>query len=221
MHDFTRLLFSSRQWFTLLLISLLVSSCAFQSERIHPQFSNHCQSMDRMLVLQPEVRIYKEMPDGSRLYQESMSLEAQHNAQASIIREFENQAFTVQTTEAFRPPNEDMNDVAMLFRSVNRSIQLHTFGPQIYPAKLETFEYSVGSVDNLLSAAGADGLVMAIGYQTGTEKPDKNWFALALIEPQGNVIWYNLTCMPDRFNFQRQNDISALVAETMHNFRKP
>lgn len=221
MHDSTRLLFSCRQWFTLLLISLLVSSCAFQSERIHPQFSNHCQSMDVMLVVQPEVRIYKEMPDGSRLYQERISLEAQHNAQASIIREFENQAFTVQTMEAFRPSNEDLSEVAMLFRSVNRSIQLHTFGPQIYPTKLETFEYSVGSVGNLLSEAGADGLVMAIGYQTGTGKPDNNWFALALIEPQGNVIWYNLTRMPDRFNFQRQNDMSALVAETMHNFRKP
>lgn len=218
MQNFIRLLFSGRLLYTVFLIGIFFCGCAYQSERIHPQFSNRYQSMGAMLVLQPEIRIFKQMPDGGQLYQENQSLRAQHNAQASIIRELRDRAFTVRTMEAIPSVQAAVAEVTNLFRSVNRSIQLHTFGPQIYPAKLDAFEYSLGSVADLLEAAGADALVMAIGFQTGSETPDNKWFSLAVIDPQGSVMWYNLTSMPAPFGFQNQTGVSALVAKTMHNF---
>lgn len=220
MQNFIRLLLSGRCWYLFFLIGILVSGCACQSERLHPQFSNHRQSMGVMLVLSPEIRIFELMPNGSQLFQESLSQQAQGNAQASIVQELRDRAFTVRTMDAQPLQQADVNEVTMLFRSVNRSIQLHTFGPQIYPAKLDDFEYSVGPVAELLKAEGADGLVIAIGYQAGSEKPDTNWFSIAVVEPQGSVIWYNLTSMPQYFNLQHQEGISALVAQTMLNFWK-
>ena len=199
-------------------MAVLVCGCASPSERVHPQFLNYRQSMGVMLLLQPEIRIFEQMPDGSQLFHESQSRQAQSNAQSSIARALRDRAFTVRTMDMQTRAEADVNDVTMLFRSVNRSIQLHTFGPQIYPDKLDNFEYSVGPVDKLLKAAGADGLVMAIGYQTGAGKPDKNWFSIAVVDPQGDVIWYHLTSAPEHFDFQHQEGISALVAETMHNF---
>jgi hypothetical protein len=218
MQNLIRLLLSGRYWYLLFLIGILVCSCAAPSERLHPRFSNHRQSMGAMLVLSPEIRIVEQMPNGGQLFQESLSQEAQRNAQASIAQELRDRAFTVRTMDAQPLQQADVNEVTKLFRSVNHSIQLHTFGPQIYPAKLDDFEYSVGPVAELLKAEGADGLVIAIGYQIGSEKPDTNWFSIAVVEPQGSVIWYNLTSMPQHFNLQHQEDISALVAQTMQNF---
>ena len=218
MQNLIRRLLSSRYWRLFFLIGVFVSGCAYPSERIHPQFSNHRQSMGVMLVLQPEIHILEQLPDGSQLLQESQSREAQLSAQVSIVQALRDRGFAVRSMDTQPLAQADVDEVTHLFRSVNRSIQLHTFGPQIYPDKIDAFEYSVGPVAELLKAEGADGLVMAIGYQAGCDKTDKNWLSIAVVEPQGSIIWYNLTSTPEHFNFQHEEGIRALVADTMYNF---
>jgi hypothetical protein len=53
-----------------ILIILFVSGCTCTSERLHPQFPSYRQSMGTMLVLVPEIGIFEQLPDGSRLFQD-------------------------------------------------------------------------------------------------------------------------------------------------------
>ncbi len=218
MHHLIQTLITGRHRVALFLIGMLVIGCTYPSERHHPQFPTQRQTMSVLLVVPPEIRIFEQLADGGRRYQESQSRAAQNEVQTSIVQALRNHAFGVRTVETVHALPTEMDEVSRLFRSVNRSIQLHTYGPQVYPAKLDTFEYSVGSVDALLRTAGADGLVLAIGHQTGSQKPNENWFSLAVIEPQGSIIWYNLTGMPGRFDFHNPTTMASLVAETMRNF---
>lgn len=208
----------NRFFFLIFFISLIVSGCMHPSVRSHPEFQRYRQPMGAMLVLLPEIRIFQQLPDGSRLFQDIQSQEAQRNAQAAIIKQLRERHVKVRTTAIQLPQQEEYQCITYLYRSVNRSIQLHTFGPQIFPVKLSTFEYSVGSVADMLTACGADGLVMAIGHQTGSDQPDSNWFSIAVVEPEGRIIWYGLQGNPHQFNLQNAKSVSALVAATMDSF---
>lgn len=201
-----------------IVFGLFLSGCTAATERMHPQFSEYRHAMGVMLVPVPEISIFEIMPDGSRLYHEARSRDARRMAQQALARQLRARQFSVLTVEADNNPTGEMTGVVSLFRSVNRSIQLHTFGPQVFPAKKTTFEYHLGSVTDILTANGADGMVLALGHQSGTDRPTKNWLSIAVVEPGGNVIWYGIQGDHDRFNINDTDGVGALVASTMANF---
>jgi hypothetical protein len=200
------------------LIGHLISGCTYTSERLHPQFPSYRQSMGVMLVLVPEIGIFEQMPDGSRLFQDVQSQEAQRTAQQSIARQLQKRHFTVQTADAHMMQLPEIHDVTSIFRSVNRSIQLHTYGPQIYPAKLSAFDYAIGPVAEILKANKADGLVLALGHQSSFNRHLKNWLSIAVVEPEGGIVWYCMQGDPQHSDLQAPEGVTALVARTMANF---
>lgn len=200
------------------LIGLYVTGCTYTSERLHPEFPSYRHTMGVMLVLVPEIGIFEQMPDGSRLFQDIQSQEAQRNAQQSIVRQLEARHFTVQTANTRMMQSSELLSVTSLFRSVNRSIQLHTFGPQLYPSKLSAFEYHLGPVTEILKVSRADGLVLALGHQTTSGQPTKNWLSIAVVEPEGRIIWYGLQGDHQKFNLQTAEGLTALVTTTLANF---
>jgi hypothetical protein len=204
----------------IVLSALLVSACTAGSQRVHPRYQTYRQSMGVMLVSLPEIRIFQQMPDGGRLFQDIQSREARRQAQAAIIRQLGERGYTARAVDEQTGQRSDYHRLISLFRSVNHAIQLHTYGPQIFPAKLDAFDYHVGSVAEMLRQNGADGLVLAIGYQSGSEKPAGNWFSIAVVEPEGRIIWYGLQGSPRRFDLRREEGVSALVARTMAAFRE-
>jgi hypothetical protein len=199
-------------------IGLCVSGCTAATERLHPQFSDYRHDMGVMLVLVPEIGIFEKMPDGSRMYQETRSIDSQRLAQQAIIEYLQDRRFVVHAINNDTMSTSEMISIFSLFRSVNRSIQLHTIGPQVFPAKKTAFEYNLGPVADILKANGADGLVLALGHQTGTDRPARNWISIAVVEPEGRIIWYGIHGDHERFNMQTTEGINALVASTMANF---
>jgi len=174
--------------------------------------------MGVMLVVTPEISIFEQMPDGNRLFQDTQSAEAQRNAQESIVRKLKERHFTVQTADPRMMQSSELMSVTSLFRSVNRSIQLHTFGPQPYPAKINNFDYNLGPVTEILKANQADGLVLALGHQTASNQPTKNWLSIAVVEPEGRIIWYGLRGDHQKFDLQTTEGMTELVASTLANF---
>ena len=201
-----------------ILISLFISGCTYTSERFHPQFPSYRQSMGTMLVLVPEIGIFEQLPDGSRLFQNIQSQDAQRHAQQSIVQQLQARHFNVQAADPQMMQLPELRSVTSLFRSVNRSIQLHTYGPQPYPAKLSDFDYHLGPVTEILRANRADGLVVALGHQTASAQPTKNWLSIAVVEPEGRIIWYGLQGDHEKFNLQTSEGLTALVGTTLANF---
>ena len=218
MHNLPKPIIFSRFILMVSLIGLYVTGCTYTSERLHPQFPSYRQTMGVMLVLVPEIGIFEQMPDGSRLFHDIQSQDARSIAQQSIVRQLEARHFTVQTADSRMMQSSELLSVTSLFRSVNRSIQLHTFGPQLYPSKLSAFEYNLGPVTEILKVNQADGLVLAIGHQTTSGQPTKNWLSIAVVEPEGRIIWYGLQGDHQKFNLQTSEGLTALVTTTLANF---
>jgi len=201
-----------------LLIGLSLSGCSAAIERLHPQYSRYRHAMKTMLVLVPEIRVYEQLPDNSRLFDQVHSQKARQAAQQAISRQLQNRHYSVLPIDTDSMSTGDIQNVLSLFRSVNRSIQLHTIGPQLFPAKKAVFEYHLGTVADILQAYHADGLVLSIGHQTGRGRPTKNWLSIAVVEPEGRIIWYGFQGDHDRFNIQNDEGVYTLVASTMANF---
>jgi hypothetical protein len=201
-----------------MVIGLFVSGCTAATERVHPRFPVYRHDMGEMLVLAPEIGIFEIMPDGSRIYQETRSHAARRFAKQAIVDQLRDRRFGVHPIDADTLPASEMAGLHSLFRSVNRSIQLHTIGPQVFPSKKTTFEYHLGPVTDLLRANSADGLVLVIGHQTGTDQPARNWISIAVVEPEGRIIWYGIHGDHNRFNLQTAEGMQALIASTMANF---
>lgn len=201
-----------------ILTGLLISGCAYPTERYHPQFHKYRQPMGVLLVLVPEIGIYEQMPDGSRLIRDIQSKQARQLVQQAIDKNLLQRDFLVQNADARMMQRTEIQSITSLFRSVNRSIQLHTFGPQIYPAKLNAFEYDLGPVADTLKACKADGMILALGHQTGSPQPVKNWLSIAVVEPGGRIIWYSVQGDHQKYNLLNPEDLTALVGDTMVNF---
>lgn len=205
----------------LILIAIFLTGCTFASVRLHPEFSSFRQSMAVMLVLPPEIGVFEKMPDGSRLYQDIQSREAQDKAQLYIVQDLQARGFSVKTVDAATMRQPDYASIASLFRSVNRAIQLHTLGPQPFPAKLSAFEYNLGSVAEILKANHADGLVLTLGHQTGADPPDNQWLSMAVVEPEGRIIWYDMQGLRAQVNYRGADPMATTVADTLSNFWEP
>ena len=105
--------------------------------------------MGVMLVVSPEIRILEQMPDGSRLFNAEKSQQAQQEAQAAIIRQLKARHFNVRSADAEIMQQIDYSGVTSLFRSVNRSIQLHTYGPQLFPEKIAAYPVGIRCVKDI------------------------------------------------------------------------
>ena len=208
----------TRSMLMTLVIGLFLSGCTAATERQHPRFAGYRQTMGVMLVLIPEIGIFEQLPDGSRMVQEARSQDAQQMAQEAIVSQLRDRRFVVHTADADTMSTGEMTSIRPLFRSINRSIQLHTIGPQVFPSKKTFFEYHLGSVADILEANSADGLVLAIGHQTGTDIPAGNWLSIAVVEPGGRIIWYGIYGNHEQFNIQTAEGVQALVASTMAGF---
>jgi len=221
MHNFPKMAIFGRSMLMVVLIGLSISGCTASPERLDPQFPRYSKSMGVLLVLVPEIGIFEQMPGGGQLLHDIQSREAQRIAQQSIVAQLRERHFRVQAADDRMMHQPEIQSVTSLFRSVNRSIQLHTFGPQIFPSKVKTFEYNLGTVSDTLKASGADGLILALGHQTGTDQPAKNWLSIAVVEPQGRIIWYGVQGNHQTYDLQRPESVAALVANTMANFWEP
>ncbi len=199
----------------MLLMGLLFAACSHAPNRTHPQFSTYHQSMTELLVLVPEIDIFEKMPDGSCLLHDVESKKSRRQAQDAISGQLVARRFAVEKANDGLMQTSEVKDVTSLFKSVNRAIQLHVFGPQPFPVKVQHFQYDLGPVDKLLRTHGADGLVIALGYQTGERQPTQSWLSIALVEPQGRIIWYGVFGDHEKYDLGNPMGTAQIVARAM------
>lgn len=201
-----------------LIAAILLMGCNYASERFHPEYDTYRQQIHRVLVLPPEIGIFEETGEGSMAWQIEKSRSAQLMAFKTVAEILADNNYTVKSTGLPSLEDAEIQSIQKLFRSVNRSIQLHTYGPQIYPAKLKAFDYEIGPVDKVLDAYQADALVLVVGHQTVSSKRPKTWISIAVVEPGGKIIWYGMRGAKENLDLQVPANASALILDTLAPF---
>jgi hypothetical protein len=174
------------------LLILWISGCATSSYRLHPDFKQKTQPIKVVYFMPPEVTVYEELPDGRLQIHESWIRETQ----VTLLRVVEQELSAKNYRIIHYPlPNlstvDESKDIAELYRAVNKSIQLQTFGPDIFPDKVDNFVYSVGPIEDFLLQKNADAMVFVRGRDRVSPHRPRTHLSLALADANGTVIWYS------------------------------
>lgn len=195
-----------------------VMGCAFSPDRFHPDYAQFRSSMHHFLLLPPEVGLFKEMADGQILWQAENSRMARDYISQAVMEAMKAHALEVEPLDVKGPVGSELLEIQALYRNVNRSIQLHVFGPQEFVSKRQIFDYGLGPIHEVLQKNKADALVLVLGQQTDSARAPKTWLSIAIVEPQGRVAWYGLQGGREAVSLETPAEAAALVRTTLKTF---
>ena len=201
-----------------LILATGVMGCAFSPDRFHPDFAQFRGSMRHFLLLPPEVGLFKEMADGQVLWQAENSRMARDYISQAVMEAMKAHALEVEPLDVKGPAGSELLEIQALYRNVNRSIQLHVFGPQEFVSKRQIFDYGLGPIHEVLQKNNADALVLVLGQQTDSARASKTWLSIAIVEPQGRVAWYGLQGGREAVSLETPAEAAELVRTTLKTF---
>jgi hypothetical protein len=214
---------NQRPWVGLWIVAcLLATACSHAPDRYHPDYQAYRRSIQRVLLLSPEISIVEESANGTAVWQLDMSRAARDHAGDAVCAILAAKHYSVQRVDPASltagPERAEIEAIQTLYRSVNRSIQLHTYGPQLFPAKQRRFEYGIGPVSGLLRSHDADALVLVMGHQTLSREQPRTWISIAVVAPEGTVIWYGMHGSLENLHLEDPGGVLALVRQTLQPF---
>ena len=166
-------------------------ACAASTDRRHPEFSHRMAPIKSLCLLPADVIVYEEMPDGRLIHRRDWSQAAQEVVRQKLVDELTARDYRVMTPPESDPTHSaELQEILVLYRAVNKSIQLHTFGPDIFPDKKARFNYSVGSLSALGDRYNADAFVFARILFRVSEQKARAYVSLGLADGTGTIIWY-------------------------------
>jgi hypothetical protein len=167
-----------------------MGGCALPPWRANPEWMTRAKGIQAILVVPAEVRVYQVSQEEVMRLNRDWSETGRRNLDCAIIQGFRNRHYRVKLLMAQGEIHREITEILPLFRAVNKSIQLHAYGPQIFPDKIAHFDYSLGSLKGILEKLHCDAVVFARGYDQVSGGPRKTYISLALADSSGTILWY-------------------------------
>ena len=163
--------------------------------------------------------MYEELPDGRLKQRIDRSEAAGLSVEQALVTELTARDFRVLTypVDATHRTAE-LQEVLSLYRAVNKSIQLHTFGPEVFTAKRTRFEYSVGPLNTLLQQNGADAFVFVRVLYRFSSQQSRSFVSLGLADATGTILWYGANGSGDAAGIEDPDKATNLVKKVLENF---
>lgn len=195
-----------------------VAGCATGPWRVNPEWTTRAKDIRALLVVPAEVRIYQVPPGGMIQLSRDWSERGRRNLNNAILQGFGNRNYRVKLLEAKGEIHREMMHILPLFRAVDKSIRLHTYGPQVFPDKIAHFDYSVGSLKGLLEKLHCDAMVFARGFGQVSEGPRKAYLSLALADSSGTILWYGIKGSRGDHDLRDPRSVENLVDALLSDF---
>jgi hypothetical protein len=201
------------------LLCIWISACAASPDRHHPEFNDRIQPIKILCLLPADILVYEELPDGRLLHRKDWSQAVHDDLKQTIVDELTNRDYRVLTY----PENDtaqvaELFEILTLYRAVNKSIQLHTFGPDIFPAKKFHFNYSVGSLQALREKKEADAYLFARVLYRVSDQKARSYVSFGLADETGTILWYGANGTSDSSEGKSFDSTLVLVRNILTDF---
>jgi hypothetical protein len=171
---------------------MVLSGCAGTSTRTHANFRTEVQRIAAALIVPVDITVYEEPAGRPAQIKGQWSDIARKNLLEAVVKGLKKKNYDVRVAEAETSGSPDLKEIQNLYRAVNKSIQLHTYGPQLFPGKVSHFEYSVGPTDAFLRRERADAIMLLSGVERIKPDGQKSYVSLGVAGPSGDIIWYDM-----------------------------
>ena len=207
------------RFFPVFLLCFWIVACAASPDRRHPDINDRIQPIEILCLLPADILVYEELPDGRLLYRKDWSQAVHDDLEQAIVGELTDREYLVLTypvSDSYQ--TAELHEILTLYRAVNKSIQLHTFGPDIFPTKKVHFNYSVGSLQALRQRTAADAYLFVRVLYRVSDKQARSYVSLGLADKTGTILWYGANGATDASGEKGFESTLALVRQILTDF---
>jgi len=194
--------------------------CMPAPHRAHPQFESRVAKIKALTLVPPAVEVYELSPSGLSELRDDWCMLGRKNIEEALIEKFTRKQYSIRTLRADSAVRKELAEIQALYTQVNRSIQLHSYGPQAFPEKVTRFEYGMGSVRSVLEACGTDSLVFVTGFDQVSPDNPKTYVSIALADSSGTILWYSVKGSKGGHELKDPFSTAMLVEEILSSFPK-
>ena len=188
--------------------------------RTHPQFESRVAKIKALTLVPPAVEVYELFPSGLSELREDWSVLARKNLEEALAENFRRKHYSIRILRADSEVRKELAEIRALYTEVNRSVQLHSYGPQVFPEKVTRFEYSIGSIQTVLEACGTDSLVFVTGFDQVSSQDPKTYVSVAVTDSSGTILWYCVKGSRGGNELKNPQSTALLVKEILSSFPK-
>ena len=181
-----------RSVFSITYLLLLVTGCALDAYRMHPEFSARAVSIQEPALIIPDVYMYELSSSGMVMLRDDWSRAGRQNLQNAILGYFKDKRCNVKLIEMDSQIAKEMEEVQALYRLVHKTMDQHTFGHHQNTIKNDSFNFSIGSLEALLQKLDADAMIFVTGYDQVFNGGHKAMIDLAVADSSGTILYYSV-----------------------------
>ena len=231
-----------------LCLLFMAFGCAPITKTVHPQFEIRTKDIKTTGLLSPDIKIYEFTAGGMRELRDDWCAKGKENVERALIECFREKPFGIKSITVDKDLEEEMADVYALYRAVSNSINLHTqVGDQHFPGKVKNFDYSIGSVEEILKKYGGEALIFVSGFDeisTAGRQTLKavgiiagvalaaagvggamiiprsgiTLVSVALVDSSGTILWYNIKANQGGYDLRKPESATEFVREILSNY---
>lgn len=228
-------------FFVVFCLLFTVFGCAPKAYRAHPELEMRVKNIKTQGLIPPDIKIYELTAGGVQELRDDWCDSGKENVLTAFMEIFKGKPIEIKPLVIDKDIEEEMEEIQALYRAVSTSIQLHTYGPFLFPEKQKNFDYSIGSVERILQRYGSDALIFVHGFDeisTGGRKaltatgvligaitgvaimPKAGITALsvALVDKSGSILWYSIKSSQGGHDLREPDSTARLVESILSDF---
>lgn len=197
---------------------LLVTGCALDAYRMHPEFGTRVGSIKEPVLITPDVGMYELSSGGVIMLRDDWSRAGRKNLQNAILGYFKDKRCNVKLIEMDSRTAKEMEEVQALYRLVHKTMNQHTFGHHQNRGKNARFDFSIGSLEEILQKLDADAMIIVTGYDQVFNGGHKALIDLAVADSSGTILYYSVKGTTKGEDLRDPVTTAALIRDLLSSF---
>jgi hypothetical protein len=190
---------SIRYLFLMFSLVFMISGCMPAIKSNVPELEARAADIKKIVLISPKVEICELSAGGVKEKRDNWCSTGEQNVEKALQQAFKEKGVYLNSLKPNNKNRKDIEEINALYRAVAYSIYNHTFfygqNPNLFPERIENFDYSIGSVENLLKRYNADGLLIVYASDEISTKGRKALQVIQAINPFGQMDEAGVTSM--------------------------
>jgi len=194
--------------------------CVPPPYRAHPEFETRVKQIRTVSLMPPVVQIYEVFPSGVAELRDDWCALGQKSVEKAFVEQMKEKRYVVSTLRTDGRLGKEVEQIQALYKQVNKSVQLHSYGPQVFPEKATRFEYGLGSLEEVLAANGTDSVVFIMAFDHVSPRTPHTTMSVAVADTSGTILWYCVKGSTDKHRLKDPSGSALLVEDILSSFPK-
>ena len=205
---------------SILCLLLLVTGCALDAHRMHPEFDARSGSIQTSVLITPEVNLYELSSDNVATLRDDWSGLGRKNLINAILQNFKDKRFQVKLVKMDTQTAAEIAEVKMLYSLVHKTMDQQIFGPRQPKPVNDRFNFSVGPLESILHKLGADAMIFVTGYDQVYPARHKAMIDLAIADSSGTILYYTVKGTTRGRDLRDPASTAALIRGLLSSFSR-